>query len=50
MDTDTHPHATAKDDDDLLSPLEQEVLDAYAKLAGNLDNVLPSSLLHQKPC
>ncbi|KAK0916575.1 hypothetical protein LTR02_000707 [Friedmanniomyces endolithicus] len=39
MDTDTHPHATAKDDDDLLSPLEQEVLDAYAKLAGNLDNL-----------
>ena len=32
-----------------LSPLEQEVLDEYAKLAGNLDNVrrshLPSSPL-----
>ncbi|KAK0272516.1 hypothetical protein LTR35_012808 [Friedmanniomyces endolithicus] len=40
MDTDTRPHPTPKDDDDLLSPLEQEVLDAYAKLAGNLDNVL----------
>ncbi|KAK0345719.1 hypothetical protein LTR91_014296 [Friedmanniomyces endolithicus] len=42
MDPDTRPHPAAKDDDDLLSPLEQEVLDAYARLAGNLDNVLPS--------
>ena len=31
-------HATKETDPD-LSPLEQEVLDEYAKLAGNLDNV-----------
>ncbi|KAK0282017.1 hypothetical protein LTR35_007114 [Friedmanniomyces endolithicus] len=45
MDTDTRPHFTAKDDDDLLSPLEQEVLDAYARLAGNLDNVVHPPIL-----
>ncbi|TKA41898.1 hypothetical protein B0A54_06579 [Friedmanniomyces endolithicus] len=45
MDTDTRPHFTAKDDDDLSSPLEQEVLDAYARLAGNLDNVVPPPIL-----
>jgi hypothetical protein len=28
------------DADPELSPLEQEVLDEYAKLVGNLDNVL----------
>lgn len=32
-----HPHP-----EELLSPLEQEVLDEYAKLVGNLDDVLLS--------
>ncbi|KAK3069035.1 hypothetical protein LTR53_012949 [Teratosphaeriaceae sp. CCFEE 6253] len=33
------PHATTADGEGELSPLEQEVLDEYAKLAGNLDNL-----------
>lgn len=32
-----HPHP-----EELLSPLEQEVLDEYAKLVGNLDDVFLS--------
>jgi hypothetical protein len=31
----------AVDGEGELSPLEQEVLEEYAKLAGNLDNVYP---------
>ncbi|KAK3651595.1 hypothetical protein LTR56_004324 [Elasticomyces elasticus] len=40
MDTsiESRPHATANGEGE-LSPLEQEVLDEYAKLAGNLDNL-----------
>ncbi|KAK5709672.1 hypothetical protein LTR17_019548 [Elasticomyces elasticus] len=40
MDTsiENRPHATANGEGE-LSPLEQEVLDEYAKLAGNLDNL-----------
>ncbi|KAK5112616.1 hypothetical protein LTR62_003931 [Meristemomyces frigidus] len=40
MDTplDTRPQAPANGDGD-LTPLEQDVLDEYAKLAGNLDNL-----------
>lgn len=35
---------TPADDDDSLSPLEQEVLDEYARLLGNLNAVrLPST-------
>lgn len=33
------------DPEDSLSPLEQEVLDEYAKLVGNLDDVSTSLLL-----
>jgi hypothetical protein len=38
MDTtpDTHPEPNGESD---LSPIEQEILDEYAKLVGNLDNV-----------
>lgn len=36
--TTTHPPATANGESDLI-PLEQEVLDEYSKLVGNLDNV-----------
>lgn len=35
-----HDNNTTDTSDPELSPLEQEVLDEYAKLAGNLDNVL----------
>jgi len=37
------PHAIANGEGE-LSPLEQEVLDEYAKLAGNLDNVRSHSI------
>lgn len=37
--TDSRRAPTADGEND-LSPLEQEVLDEYAKLVGNLDNVL----------
>lgn len=42
MDLSTSSHHSAPNNTDAdpeLSPLEQEVLDEYAKLAGNLDNV-----------
>lgn len=32
-------HAPAADDSETLSPLEQEVLDEYARLLGNMNNV-----------
>jgi hypothetical protein len=43
----THNNAaTTADNAELLSPLEQEVLDEYAKLVGNLDNVcVPSAFM-----
>lgn len=42
-----HQNTTANaSPDPELSPLEQEVLDEYAKLAGNLDNVTSPSPLH----
>lgn len=52
MDSSTTSHrnattAATADGEDALTPLEQEVLDEYAKLAGNLDDVslLPSNPL-----
>lgn len=39
LSTDSRRAATTDGESELLSPLEQEVLDEYAKLAGNLDNV-----------
>lgn len=40
MDLSIDPRArTTANGEGELSPLEQEVLDEYAKLAGNLDNV-----------
>lgn len=45
LSTSSAPNDTAPADaDPELSPLEQEVLDEYARLAGNLDNVLPLPL------
>ena len=41
--TDSRRAPTADGEND-LSPLEQEVLDEYAKLVGNLDNVFYSTL------
>lgn len=41
----TTSHRDAFEDDESLTPLEQEVLDEYARLLGNLNNVrLLSSL------
>jgi hypothetical protein len=34
----------AEDGEETLTPLEQEVLDEYARLLGNLNNVRPASL------
>lgn len=39
MDTSVEARRNDNGDEGELSPLEQEVLDEYAKLAGNLDNV-----------
>ncbi len=36
-----HGHADAMDDEESLTPLEQEVLDEYARLLGNLNQVRP---------
>lgn len=38
----TRPPPSTLDDEASLSPLEQEVLDEYAKLVGNLDDVRPA--------
>lgn len=35
----TTSHRDGFDDEESLSPLEQEVLDEYARLLGNLNNV-----------
>jgi len=43
MDRSTDSHHNGDDNEPELSPIEQEVLDEYAKLVGNLDNVRPSS-------
>lgn len=39
MDSSSDLRRHANDQEPELSPLEQEVLDEYAKLVGNLDNV-----------
>lgn len=39
MSTQLSPGAADMEGEESLSPLEQEVLDEYAKLAGNLGNV-----------
>ena len=39
MDSSTDSRRYAHENEPELSPLEQEVLDEYAKLVGNLDNV-----------
>ena len=39
MDSSTDTKRYAQENEPELSPLEQEVLDEYAKLVGNLDNV-----------
>ena len=41
MDSSTDPRRYANENEPELSPLEQEVLDEYAKLVGNLDDVCP---------
>jgi len=44
MDSSMDAKRYAQENEPELSPLEQEVLDEYAKLAGNLDNVHHSTL------
>lgn len=39
MDRSTDSQRNGEDGETELSPIEQEVLDEYAKLVGNLDNV-----------
>lgn len=41
-------HKASANGEGELSPVEQEVLDEYAKLVGNLDNVRLPSLSHYK--
>jgi hypothetical protein len=42
MEVSTSSHRPPADSEPELSPLEQEVLDEYAKLVGNLDNASSS--------
>jgi hypothetical protein len=44
MDSSMDSKRYAQENEPELSPLEQEVLDEYAKLVGNLDNVYLSTL------
>ena len=46
MDSSTDSRRYANENEPELSPLEQEVLDEYAKLVGNLDDVCQYHLLH----
>lgn len=46
MDSSTDSRRYASENEPELSPLEQEVLDEYAKLVGNLDDVCLHHLLH----
>jgi hypothetical protein len=43
MDTNLEPQPSATPESE-LTPIEQEILDEYAKLVGNLDNVPLTSL------
>lgn len=49
MDSSADSRRYAHENEPELSPLEQEVLDEYAKLVGNLDDVCPYQLL-PSPC
>jgi hypothetical protein len=53
MDSSTDSKRYAQENEPELSPLEQEVLDEYAKLVGNLDNVhhsIPPCTCQKKKC
>jgi hypothetical protein len=42
----TASHRDGFEDEESLTPLEQEVLDEYARLLGNLNNVRPNTHTH----
>jgi hypothetical protein len=50
MDSSMDSRRNAHENEPELRPLEQEVLDEYAKLVGNLDDVCSLVLLCQKRC